>query len=376
MSNIFTRSLVRSITTLGLVGVCTAGLVSPSNAAAALSLTTSGLAATVAGNTVSVTTTMKSSAPATASLAGICSRSATNGKTDFPLTSNVALNSSGTTVTGLATFPTGTFTYWSCAKVNNAWIDIDAKKSFTVLPPDAASTSPIPITTPSTAMPVGDEPGFKQTFTEDFTTPLPLGGFPGSYSNKWMSYNGFTDSRGKGDYNQKIISVHDGAMDMWLHNENGRPQGAAPVPLPTGSWGGQTYGKFSVRFRSDAVTGYGAAWLLWPDSNDWKQGEIDFPEGALDGKFMGFNHCINTPSVNCDFVVTNAAYTSWHTASVEWTPNGVKYILDGITLKNSTAAIPSNPMHWVLQTETNDQTVTGAGGHVYVDWVTMYNYAP
>jgi hypothetical protein len=239
-----------------------------------------------------------------------------------------------------------------------------------VVPPTPAATSSIP----TTAMPVGNLPGFTQTFTEDFKTNLALGTFPGTYANKWQSYNGFADSRGKGDYNQKIISVQNGAMDLWLHNENGRPQSAAPVPLIQGAWGGQTYGKFSVRFRSDAVTGYGAAWLLWPDSNIWNQGEIDFPEGALNGKFMGFNHCINNPSTNCDYVITNATYTSWHTASIEWTPTGVKYILDGITLKNSTTAIPTNPMHWVLQTETNDQTVTGAGGHLQIDWVTAYKY--
>ena len=350
------KGLLRTLTGLGIAGILSTTIAAPAHAAGA-TLTTSGLTATVAGNTVTVSTTMMATPNATATLAGICSRSATGGKTDFPLTANVALTPTGATVTGLATFGTGTYTYWSCAKVDGIWRDLDAKKTFTVTPPSSSSTNPTPT-------------------TEDFKTNLPLGTFPGTYANKWQSYNGFTDSRGKGDYNQKIISVQNGAMDLWLHNENGRPQGAAPVPLIQGAWGGQTYGKFSVRFRSDAVTGYGAAWLLWPDSNIWNQGEIDFPEGALNGKFMGFNHCINNPATNCDYVITNATYTSWHTASIEWTPTGVKYILDGITLKNSTTAIPTNPMHWVLQTETNDQTVTGTGGHLQIDWVTAYKYTP
>jgi hypothetical protein len=46
-----------------------------------------------------------------------------------------------------------------------------------------------------------------------------------------------------------------------------------PRPRP---YNGQTYGHYAVRVRADAVAGYKAAWLLWPDGpngGDWNDGE-------------------------------------------------------------------------------------------------------
>ena len=53
-------------------------------------------------------------------------------------------------------------------------------------------------------------------------------------------------------------------------------------------WQRQAFGRFSVRFRSDPLPGYKAAWLLWPESDNWNEGEIDFPEGGLDSTMWGF----------------------------------------------------------------------------------------
>jgi beta-glucanase (GH16 family) len=339
---------------------------------ATTTLAANGLTATVSGRSVTVSTTITASAATTASLAGICARTSSGAIMDFPLKSAVALSTAGTTLTATATFAIGTYTYWSCAKVGGVWKNLDTHRSFTV----STQTATAPATTaPSGApMPVGDLTGWKQTFRDDFTTPVAMGGFPGPYSSKWMSYNGFPDSRNKGDYNQKIISMHDGQMDLYLHQVNGRAQVAAPIPMVTGGFGGQKYGKFSVRFKADAVPGYGAAWLLWPDSDIWSEGEIDYPEGGLTGTIWAFNHCLGHPKDNCDYVHTTAAYTSWHTTSVEWKPSGVSFLLDGKVLKTSTSAIPKTAMHWILQTETNANALTGAAGHMLIDWVSIYSY--
>ena len=351
----FTCSAVLLLS-MGLGGVARAGSVT---------LTATGLNADINGNIVTATTVITSSPASTASYAGVCARSSSGAKRDFPFQSNIWLTPSGSQMSSYQPLPTGTYSYWSCAKVNGVWYDIGSKQTL-VVSPDAPPTQPV-------AMPVGNLPHFQQEFTDDFTTNLAEGSFPGSYVNKWTSYNGFPDSRNKGDYNQGIISMHDGMMDLDTKVVNGRVQGAAPTPLLNGARGGQVYGKYTVRFKADSMIGVSAAWLLWPDSNEWNDGEIDFPEGAFNGPFWAFNHCIGNPSVNCDYLNTQTNYSNWHTTSVEWTPASVKFILDGVTLLTSTSNVPRTAMHWVLQTESNADTAT-VGGHVYIDWVAMYKY--
>jgi hypothetical protein len=223
-------------------------------------------------------------------------------------------------------------------------------------------------------MPVGDLPGWKQVFTDDFATAVPLGSFPGSaYGSRWTAYDGFTDTLRRGLYSPaQTLSAHDGVLDMYLRAVNGQPLSAAPVPLINGQWGGLRYGKVSVRFRADPVPGYKTAWLLWPDSDNWSEGEIDFPEGDLDGTIQAFNHQPGDPARNAFAKDTGVTYRDWHTASIEWIPGKVTFILDGVVVGTSNVS-PTVAMHWVLQTETTGEPV--GAGHVYVDWVTIYRQA-
>jgi len=251
----------------------------------------------------------------------------------------------------------------------------------------AVATSPGTGGTPTAAapsgepMPVGNLTGWNQVFTDDFTTPVPLGSFPSAVSTKWGAYsNGWKDTSGNGTYMpSKVISVDNGMMNMNLRTENGQSLVAAPYPRIPGatSANGMKYGKYSVRFRADNLPGYKVAWLLWPDSDSWSQGEIDFPEGNLNSKMAGYMHFKGDPTQQHVFE-TGVGFTNWHTASLEWTPTSVNFILDGDVIGRSTnpAVIPSDPMHWVLQTET--ALVGGAPsittrGNVQVDWVAVYS---
>ena len=210
-------------------------------------------------------------------------------------------------------------------------------------------------------------------FNEDFSAPAAAGQFPNVYRAKWGTYNGFLDTGKIGMYSNNVISVAGGVLDMYLHSENGVPQVAAPVPFVSGSWGGQLYGRYSIRFRADSLPNYKVAWLLWPDSNNWSQGEIDFPEGDLDGTIQAFDHKIGNPSQNALAVNTGVAFTSWHTATTEWTPAGVKFYLDG-NLVGSSPVSPAVPMHLVLQTETSGQPSASETGHVQIDSVQIWSY--
>jgi Malectin domain/Glycosyl hydrolases family 16 len=244
--------------------------------------------------------------------------------------------------------------------------------------PPSQTVPPAPADPSGQPMPTGDLPGWRQVFTDNFGTAAPLGSFPGSaYGSKWSAYQeGWPDTTGHGRYSPgRTLSTHGGMLDIDLHTENGVHLVAAPVPkLPNGAFG-QTYGRYTVRFRADPVAGYKTAWLLWPDSDNWDEGELDFPEGNLDAHILGFAHHRGNPHEQ-DAFSTQAGYGSWHTATTEWTPGRVTYLLDGVTVGTSTTAVPNTPMHYVLQTETCTDSgcapSNAAAGHVQIDWVAIY----
>ena len=66
-------------------------------------------------------------------------------------------------------------------------------------------------------------PGWKQTFTDDFTRDVPLGQFPAAASDKWGAYrDGWTDTTKRGTYApSKAVSVPNGVLDYAVHTEAG-----------------------------------------------------------------------------------------------------------------------------------------------------------
>jgi beta-glucanase (GH16 family) len=232
------------------------------------------------------------------------------------------------------------------------------------------------------SMPVGNPPGWRLVFSDDFTRDVRLGNFPRGTNGKWGAYpNGWSDTSGNGTYNcTKVCSVHNGVLDLWIHSEGGVHYGAVPYPrIPGGN--NFRYGRYAVRFRSDPVPGYKTAWLLWPESDVWpRDGEIDFPEGNLDGPFCAFIHFqgATQESDQTSFCPSGATYNAWHTAVIEWRSGRVSFILDGRTVGGARRRVPTTPMHWVLQTETQvdaSQPSASAAGHVQVDWVAVYRPA-
>jgi len=231
--------------------------------------------------------------------------------------------------------------------------------------------------------PTGDLPLWHQVFVDDFTQSVPIGSFPGAVSTRWGAYpNPWRDTSGYGlHYPGRVISFANGVMDWYLHTEtiNGAPEHlvAAPYPkLPSASILAQTYGRYAMRFRADALVGYKVAWLLWPTSEVWpRDGEIDFPEGDLDDTICGFMHRMwATWGGDQDPKCTTATFPTWHTAVLEWTPLACRFILDGNVIMAPTLRIPSTQMRWILQTETAGGTppANSTAGHVQLDWLAAY----
>lgn len=254
---------------------------------------------------------------------------------------------------------------------------------------EEALVTPPPGTNPSgQAVPNSNLTGWNLTLSEDFTRNASLGQFATVYGNIWAAADGQHDtSRNygrplatEGIYDSsKTITVHDSMLDIHVYTDaNGRPWVANPIP-DTGTWG-QLYGRFAVRFKSDTVPGYKMAWLLWPTSENWNQGEVDFPEAGLGNNIQGYSHNVNgSPNTNQWVVNTGVNMSDWHTAIIEWTPTSLKFILDDVVYTTTdSAAIPKNPMYWKLQTETNLSATpppTSAQGHVYIDWVAVWTRA-
>ncbi|MBA3724124.1 MAG: glycoside hydrolase family 16 protein [Candidatus Levybacteria bacterium] len=241
-------------------------------------------------------------------------------------------------------------------------------------------------------MPSGDMPGWKLIFSDDFTKDAAIGSwgsecdsekiaYLGAQGQKWRSYpKCFKDTYQKRPYRaDQVLSVKNGMMNFFLHPVDGQPAGANPSPVITGTSQYQTYGRYVARFRTDTADlgPYYVAWLLWPQSEKWPDdGEEDFPEGALRGNAGGFHHYAGGGAcVGCqDGASSNAKFTEWHTYTMEWSPNRIKYILDGQEILNSTKWVPTKPMRWQLQTETNGNG--NQSGNLMVDWVAVYAYQP
>jgi hypothetical protein len=245
----------------------------------------------------------------------------------------------------------------------------------------ASAGSPDPSGQP---MPRGSLPGWRQVFADDFTGSVPLGRFPAAVRSTWRGTyrDGTLDTAKTGAYMPtQVVSIGHGLLNIHLHTSHGVPLGAALVPtIPgaTGRGGGQRYGRYVVRFRTDPVPGYKIAMLLWPDSGVWpRDGEIDFPEGNLNSVVTGYVHHQNGTSTldEDNFATPVLAAHRWHTAAINWTPGRVTLQLDGRTIGVSRTRVPDTPMHLVIQAETyTDGTIPppGAAGNVQIDWLAVY----
>jgi beta-glucanase (GH16 family) len=84
-----------------------------------------------------------------------------------------------------------------------------------------------------------------------------------------------------------------------------------------------------------------------------------------------------------------ARFNDWHTTVIEWTPEYLRFLLDGTPMRvwsggrltdceRVTSRIPNTPMRWVLQSETElnaTYPAKTAVANVQVDYVKTWKYA-
>lgn len=277
-------------------------------------------------------------------------------------------------------------------------------------------------------MPVGDLPGWTQVFTEDFTKPVPVGGFVGkpseplggqllNTSGGLAGYNAYGPGRTSGNEMRvyadnwnttanrskyapsKALSIRDdvaganGVFDVWLHTDTPLG-GAGPVPVGVAAWFPipyfsnafeiGPYVRVDFRLRTlEAVgpnpTQFHVVPLLignpWPDD-----GEGDYPEGEAHplAPVRGWYHRADPAGTQEQIVgPAGAVMGDWHVYTHLWTPGQMQYLLDGTVIKTSTTMVPTNTMAFVLQFEPQSPLpAAGTSVRIQVDWLTIYRNNP
>lgn len=197
------------------------------------------------------------------------------------------------------------------------------------------------------------------SFVEDFTKDAVTGLVASLYPQSWQPYPDGTS----GIYApSKTVSVHDGVMDVALGTGAGA---AGTFGSSAGAWD-HVGGSFSVRAKATGGDGNGAAFMLWPTSGTWSDGEIDFPEGNFEDSPSAFHHSM-TPGKEADRVQigTGVSWRDWHTYTVDWVPGeSVTYSVDGRVLDTITHDVPTTPHRFMFQVGN-----WGDQGNLLIDWV-------
>ena len=215
--------------------------------------------------------------------------------------------------------------------------------------------------------------------------------FPGpALPRRWSAgyKDGTPDTAGQvsggksGYYPSKVLSVRNGSLDWYLHSENGISWGPRRRPRsPNASTNppranSLLHGRYSVRYRADALPGFKTAWLLWPDSGVWpRDGEMDFPEGDLGQQSLRQPPIyvrIGKDALNSSFP-TNTFPQRGMWPRQSGPPDALSSSLTDDPSASAQRRAPT-PMHFILQTESCLPLCPApeTQGHVSLDWVSIW----
>lgn len=248
------------------------------------------------------------------------------------------------------------------------------------LPASSKATSTVPDgrTIPKTNVTTNGRT-WKQTFRAGFDSAAPVGKFAATYPRIGL-YDGFTDTTGKGKYApSKVLSVKGGVLDFALHTEKGQPLVAAIMP---DGYAPHKTGRVSIRYKTTKTQGYKFSTILWPSSDDWNEGEIDWPEADLGARPRPASAVPGswTP-LGMRFEPGKETFapsdsTGWHVATIEWDKGIVRFYWDGKLVSSTTKAVPTTAFRVTMQAETTTNggaIPASAVGHVSVDWIAIWN---
>ena len=225
-------------------------------------------------------------------------------------------------------------------------------------------------------MPIGEIPGWYQTFTDDFAGT--------ALSDQWFSYSGGPSGDNGGWFMPSHVSVGGGILTIRGAKEQ-TPRGLlyATGGVSNHNAFSQRYGRFDVRFRMDRGVGIAYALLLWPTSQKWPP-ELDIMEdNGRDRQSTSATAHYDRDDKKIQRQ-TRGDFTQWHTATLDWTPNHLVYRLDGkVWATIDSTHVPNEPMDLALQTqawgcggtwEACPNSTTPPAVDLQVDWVSLYGW--
>ncbi|GAA2545623.1 glycoside hydrolase family 16 protein [Pseudonocardia hydrocarbonoxydans] len=211
-----------------------------------------------------------------------------------------------------------------------------------VFAPGTGATDPAPRDAPptATATPTRD-PAPVDPAPVDWGTPAQEDDFSSGLA-QWELYDG-PGHAGRGMRSPSAATVEDGVLTL-TGDAEGTTAGMCWSP-------GQRYGRWEARVRAPVSDpSYDAVVLLWPDSGDPADGEIDVvemqdPTRQRTGFFL---HHGDGPPVTGEVEIDA---TQWHDWAVEWTPEAITASVDGEQWfrTTDTGAFPPGPMHLCVQ---------------------------
>jgi beta-glucanase (GH16 family) len=228
-------------------------------------------------------------------------------------------------------------------------------------------------------MPVGDLPGWHQTFADDFTGA--------DASKRWFIYEGAPGGDPGGWFLPSHVTQGNGRLLITGSLAN-TPRGTiyATGGVSNAKVFSQTYGRFDFRFRMDMGYGVNFALLLWPSDNTWPP-EVNVAEsnGVTPKYLIVTLHYGPRNSMIHRYSNGVVDYTQWHTAGVIWEPGKLIFTLDGNGWSSiASPNVPKVPMSMAIQTQAwpcstsfSDcpNSTTPAKVNLEVDWAVAYKPA-
>lgn len=205
------------------------------------------------------------------------------------------------------------------------------------------------------------------TYREDFSTP---GRWPASIS----VYDG-------GKYRPAdSLSVHDGVLDVFMFNRwtgtAWQSVSSAILPAVGGKYLNTRYGSFdwsmAVSPQSGGLAGWHVVAVLWPESNNPADGEIDHSEWHFGGSMNAFVHKTGAlHAQNCKSVNMGPGPGGWNWYTIRWTPTEIQFWLNGQLKGSTTCGQPLGRMHLVIQVSADGLAPGNSFGHLYMDWLAV-----
>lgn len=217
-------------------------------------------------------------------------------------------------------------------------------------------------------------PQTAQAQEQDWGSPVLVENFDGTSvdTGKWMIYHSPTAQTNP--RTGRASTVSNGVLRLKGGRYGGRDlSGGIAGKLA------QEYGRWEVRFRSEAGAGYTPVALLWPtaQSEGSDYAEIDFAE-IVDPRRQGGGIFVHSGRSRSQHQL-RTDFTRWHTVAVDWLPGRLTFWLDGAKVWDYRG--PNVPqgrrMGLALQNDVVCEprcrdASTPATVSMYVDWVKIY----